>query len=86
MSDELTQVEIAVTVDLADEQVVGILREGGSLACNVDASDIVSGLNNNDGLLLAFIKEVVEAAGSSELSNDLVEWLTGEDGDDQDGL
>ncbi len=42
----------------------------------VDPGDIVSGLNDNDELILTFIVEMLEAAGSSELIERLVDRLT----------
>lgn len=78
MSDELVQVEISVTADMADPAVAELVNSGGVLTCSVDASDIVSGLNNNDGLILAFIRDILDQAGSSELRNDLVDDLCGD--------
>lgn len=39
---------------------------------SIDAEDIVLGLNNNDGLILPFILEMLDHAGSSELEEDLL--------------
>lgn len=77
MSDP-TVVPLRVSVDVEDDEVWAAVEAGEALVVDVDASDVVSGLNNNDGLILAFLKEVLEAAGSSELSGDLMRFLAGE--------
>jgi hypothetical protein len=46
------------------------------LLANIDADDIVKGLNNNDELILAFIIEVLFEADSSELRARVVERVT----------
>jgi len=38
----------------------------------VDAEDVILGLKNNDGLILPFILEMLDHAGSSELEEDLL--------------
>lgn len=43
-----------------------------SLLASVDGEDVVLGLNNNDGLILQFILEMLARAGSSELEEDLL--------------
>ena len=80
MSDEqLVEFELSVALDAADEIVMARVAAGEVLACNVDASDVVSGLNNNDDLLLAFIKDILRLAGSSELEDSLLDHLTSGD-------
>lgn len=39
---------------------------------DVDAEDVILGLSNNDGLILPFIIEMLDHAGSSELEEDLL--------------
>lgn len=79
MSD-LVEVEVRVTVDIEDDAVWAAVEAGEELLASVDAHDIVNGLSNNDALILTFIKEMLEKAGSSELANELVAYLTREDG------
>lgn len=46
------------------------------IVIQVDADDIVRALGNNDELILAFVLELLQHAGSSELNERLVERLT----------
>lgn len=74
----LTGFDMKVQVDLNDPAVNEILADresDGILECRVDASDVVEGLNNNDGSIFAFIMDVLDLAGSSELEQDLLEEL-----------
>jgi hypothetical protein len=42
------------------------------LSARIDAEDIVKGLNNNDDLILMFIVQMLDHAGSSELEGELI--------------
>lgn len=42
------------------------------LTARIDPDDVVRGLNNNDGLILQFVLEMLDEAGSSELELDLL--------------
>jgi len=55
-----------------------VLRTEASveLVANIDADDIIKGLNNNDELILAFIVELLFEADSSELRARVIERVT----------
>lgn len=42
------------------------------LIATIDAENVVDGLNNNDGLILPFMLEMLDRAGSSELEEELL--------------
>lgn len=42
---------------------------------SIDGDDIVKGLNNNDELILSFIADMLESAGSSELEGELLNLI-----------
>lgn len=50
-----------------------------ALVAHIDADDVVRALNNNDELILAFIMEMLQLAGSSDLNARVVERITSED-------
>jgi hypothetical protein len=64
-----------VEVDMNDPDVNALVAEGSPLEIRIDASDVVDGFNNNDGSIFAFIMDVLDLAGSSELEADVLEEI-----------
>lgn len=54
---------------------VKLIESEVKLVALVDANDIVAGLSNNDELILPFILQVLDYAGSSELEERLRDAL-----------
>jgi hypothetical protein len=50
---------------------IHVIQSKVDLVAEIDAGDVVKGLNNNDELIFAFVLEMMDAAGSSELEERL---------------